>query len=246
MHRCAAQVITNIVDLIFITYSSTCTGSANDIMAFHASHLPDMYSRYPSPYYVVGDSAYPDHDFMLTPSSAESQSHDVYNFFHSQLRITIERSFGILNTVCGILQKPLKFGVAKSCKVVQACLRIHNYRIDRGCQRCKRSVHLSYLSVDPDDFILHDERYVTATIEEGDRRNRYEREDFTKTQRRDCLIQIVHDLQLQVSAMLKFYLILTSVTFGYNSVRCTTLFAVRWGLNRDSAHDASNRKSSAF
>jgi hypothetical protein len=196
-------------------------------MAFHASHLPDMFSRYPLPYYVVGDSAYPDHDFMLTPSSGESPCHDIYNFFHSQIRITVERSFGILNTVCGILQKPLKFGVAKCCKVVQACMRIHNYRIDRGCQRCKRSANLSYLSVDPDDMILNDARYVTATIEEGDRRNRYEREDFTKTQRRDSLIQIVHDLQLQVSVIVKT-VILTSDTLGC-SVRLTTLYVGRWG-----------------
>ena len=84
-------------------------------------------------------------------------------------------------------------------------MRIHNYRIDRGCQTCKRSIHLSYLSIDPDDLILHDERYVTAAVEEGDRRNRYERSDVTKTQRRDCMIQIVQDLQLEVSLILKVY-----------------------------------------
>lgn len=150
-------------------------------------------------YSSAGDNAYPDSDFMLTPSTnGELQAHDVYNYFQSQLRISIERSFGILVTVFAIFQKPMKFGVAKCCQVVQSCLRIHNWRIDRGCQRCQRSVHLSYLSHDPNDLILHDDRYVTAELEEYAVRNRYERVDLTKTQRRNALIQIVHDLNLEV------------------------------------------------
>jgi hypothetical protein len=136
---------------------------------------------------------------MLTPSTnGELQSHDVYNYFQSQLRISIERSFGILVTVFAIFQKPMKFGVPKCCKVVQSCLRLHNWRIDRGCQRCQRSVHLSYLSHDPNDLILRDDRYVTAELEEYAVRNRYERVDLSKTQRRAALIQIVHDMNLEV------------------------------------------------
>jgi hypothetical protein len=70
---------------------------------------------------TTGDNAYPDEDFMLTPSAigSTSKAHDVYNCFLSQLRITIERSFGILNTVFAILQKPLKFDVAKCVKVCE-------------------------------------------------------------------------------------------------------------------------------
>ena len=137
---------------------------------------------------------------MLTPSTnGELQSHDVYNYFQSQLRISIERSFGILVTVFAIFQKPMRFGVPKCCQVVQCCLRIHNWRIDRGCQRCQRSIHISYLSHDPNDLILHDDRYLTAELEEYAVRNRYERVDLTKLQRRNALIQIVHDLNLEVS-----------------------------------------------
>ncbi len=188
----------------FVNASLCCPGSANDILAYNASYMPNRYAAYPFPYFVAGmilhkseylqykiwhlstsgDNAYPDEDFMLTPSSSGStqKSHDVYNCFLSQLRITIERSFGILNTVCGILQKPLKFNVAKCVKVrmstdacsiqslssyvvqvVQACMRLHNWRIDRGCQKVTQSRHLSYIATgDPYNLILHDERYMTA------------------------------------------------------------------------------------
>jgi hypothetical protein len=136
---------------------------------------------------------------MLTPSTTgDIHAHDVYNFFQSQLRISIERSFGILITVFAIFQKPLRFGIPKCCHIVQTSMRIHNWRIDRGCQRCQRSVHLSYLSHDPSDLILQDDRYTTANQEASDRRNRYERIDVTKTQRRNALIEIIADLNLEV------------------------------------------------
>jgi hypothetical protein len=166
----------------FVNASLCCPGSANDIMAYNASYLPNRYAAYPPPYFVAGDSAYPDEDFMLTPSSAGStlKAHDVYNCFLSQLRITIERSFGILNTVFAILQKPLKYDVAKCVKVcelqssfplfvsscfevVQVCLRLHNWRIDRGCQKVRQSKNLCYASsTDPYNLILNDERYLSA------------------------------------------------------------------------------------
>jgi hypothetical protein len=47
-------------------------------------------------------------------------------------------------------------------KVVQACMRLHNWRIDRGCQKVRQSIHLSYSSTDPYNLILNDTRYLTA------------------------------------------------------------------------------------
>jgi hypothetical protein len=72
---------------------------------------------------------------MLTPSAigSTSKAHDVYNYFLSQLRITIERSFGILNTVFAIWQKPLKFEVAKCVKVCepQPSSAVFNHLVSR-------------------------------------------------------------------------------------------------------------------
>lgn len=38
----------------FVNASLCCPGSANDINAFGASHLPARYEQYPYPYFVVG------------------------------------------------------------------------------------------------------------------------------------------------------------------------------------------------
>ena len=110
------------------------------------SRLFNTSKSFINPHSYTGDNAYPDSDSMLTPSSSGSVdlTHDAYNFFQSQIRIHIERAFGILNTVFGILQKPLKYEVPTTCLIVQACLRLHNWRIDRGCQVCimTRCCHL--------------------------------------------------------------------------------------------------------
>ena len=41
----------------FVNASLCCAGSANDINAFNASHLPARYEQYPSPYFIVGKVA---------------------------------------------------------------------------------------------------------------------------------------------------------------------------------------------
>ena len=102
-----------------------------------------------------------DADFLITPYSgaAAGSSHDVFNFFHSQLRITIERTFGILLTLFGILQKPMGFDVDLSVAVVQSCMRVHNFRINNGCQAPRRSAVLNYAAdQDADGLILNDPR----------------------------------------------------------------------------------------
>jgi hypothetical protein len=38
----------------FVNASMCCAGSANDINAFNASHLPARYAQYPAPFFVVG------------------------------------------------------------------------------------------------------------------------------------------------------------------------------------------------
>lgn len=48
-------------------------------------------------YTLVGDCAYVKSTFMATPLKGRRSGHeDAYNFYLSQLRITIERAFGVL------------------------------------------------------------------------------------------------------------------------------------------------------
>ena len=54
-------------------------------------------------------------------------SKESFNFWHSPLRITIERAFGIFVQRWGILWKPLQVPLHHSLAIVQALVRLHNF-----------------------------------------------------------------------------------------------------------------------
>ena len=55
---------------------------------------------------------------------------EAYNFYHSQLRITIERAFGVLVHRWAILRAPLTIPLPKVAPLVECLVRLHNYCID--------------------------------------------------------------------------------------------------------------------
>ena len=70
---------------------------------------------------------------MATPYAAVSGStKDAYNFYHSQLRIRIECTFGMLTHRWAILRSaiPMNVTVQKTVALVLALAKLHNYCID--------------------------------------------------------------------------------------------------------------------
>jgi DDE superfamily endonuclease len=104
----------------------------------------------------------------LTPftNAFQSSPEDSFNFYLSQLRITIERAFGIMVTLFGILQSAIKNRVPFTVKIVQACMRVHNFRIAAGCQPPRRSACINY--ADPSlqcmDLLMADPRFQTDPV----------------------------------------------------------------------------------
>ena len=153
----------------FVGFACNTPGSTNDYVAFRHSFLYGHWPKLPEPYFYLGDCAYPLSPQCVTPhiGSAVSAEADAFNFFHSQLRITIERSFGIFVNVFGIFHSPLLFSIATCCDVVEACVRLHNYRIDNGCQHVARVVTAAATFREAYDRsndifdVLDDERYAT-------------------------------------------------------------------------------------
>jgi hypothetical protein len=86
---------------------------------------------------IVGDNAFVETHYMAIPIPGHtlSQEEDAYNFYLSQLRITIERAFGILVHRFGILRAPLSMSIKKVPPLVMCLMRLHNYYIDT-CGRC--------------------------------------------------------------------------------------------------------------
>ena len=85
---------------------------------------------------LFGDNAYVNDTFMATPfpNVSVDSVEDAYNFYHSQLRITIECAFGMLVNRWGILRKPLSqnYELHKIVALVIFLCRLHNFMIDEG------------------------------------------------------------------------------------------------------------------
>ena len=80
---------------------------------------------------IMGDSAYVRSPFMSVPfKNNVTAEKDAYNFYQSQLRITVEQTFGILVHRWAILRGPLCVPLIAAPSFVMALCRLHNFCID--------------------------------------------------------------------------------------------------------------------
>ena len=113
-------------------------GSTHDSVAFTNSRFFSLLSAQSTKlehrgFYLVGDSAYNLTPFLLVPYSTDDIRNDrgdmcdAFNFFLSSSRINIECAFGELVRRWGILWRTLHFDLAKSQKIIQVCMLLHNF-----------------------------------------------------------------------------------------------------------------------
>jgi len=75
---------------------------------------------------LVGDCTYVKKLYMATPLKGYLGGYeDAYNFYISQLRITIERAFGVLVHQWAILRAPLVIPLRKVSPLVLSLVRLH-------------------------------------------------------------------------------------------------------------------------
>jgi hypothetical protein len=119
----------------FLDISVMYPGSSSDILAFESTTIysklqggllaPDLC--------LFGDNAYVNTKFMATPfSNVSGGSKDAYNFYHSQLRINIECTFGKFVHRWAILRAavPMNITISKTSAMVVAMAKLHNFCID--------------------------------------------------------------------------------------------------------------------
>ncbi|KAL7535942.1 hypothetical protein ACHAWF_005314 [Thalassiosira exigua] len=125
--------------LRFIWYEMEWPGGTSDYMAFvtsalcialesnaHTKKILDGFT-------FVGDNAYVKKPYMAVPLKGVQKGYrDAYNFYLSQLRITIERCFGVFVHRWAILRAPLTIPIQKVAPLVEALVRLHNYCIDEN------------------------------------------------------------------------------------------------------------------
>ncbi len=117
--------------------SITSRGAEHDSTAFKNSKLykwllQNWKSLVDKGYHFIGDSAYALKSFLLTPydNALHGTAEDNYNFFHSSSRISVECAFGEIDLRWGILWKELEFSLALNCKIIDVCMRMHNFIVE--------------------------------------------------------------------------------------------------------------------
>ena len=82
---------------------------------------------------LFGNTAYVSNATMATPYKRVKEGvKDDYNYFHSQLRIRIEMTFGMLARRWGILRRPMstKMSMNRQTAIVGTCIRLHNFCLE--------------------------------------------------------------------------------------------------------------------
>ena len=160
----------------FLDVSIMYGGAASDLLAFEAS---DLYGRLKDHALLApglclfDDNAYVNTSFMATPYPGNvDEEKDAYNFYHSQLRITSECSFGRLVLRWGFLQKktPQHYTLGKTISTMMCLCRLHNYCTDASLARNER--------LHPPQLI--DEDGVTIRLHGGVAPHRQYREEFQR------------------------------------------------------------------
>eukprot|EP00808_Paulinella_micropora_P010168 g38690.t1 len=124
-------------DLRFRWADVRCAGSTHDQLAYTVSGLDDMLKRLPLKHYLVGDNGYILHEYLLVPYKGKfirriDPYKDSFNFHLSQLRIHVERAFGMLTARWGILWKPITTSFAGTLAILTSCFRLHNVADEYG------------------------------------------------------------------------------------------------------------------
>ncbi|XP_016972800.1 protein ALP1-like [Drosophila rhopaloa] len=119
-------------------------GSEGDINAFTHSDLGEqllldelpfpkdkVINGHCTPYYIVGDDAFPLHKRLMKPYSGNDldRKERIFNYRLSRARRSIENAFGILSARWKALQHTLLINPSKVQKIVVACCALHNFLI---------------------------------------------------------------------------------------------------------------------
>ena len=135
-------------ELRFIFIDMCWPGSTADYMAWVTSclcldielSLTSVLPKIKKGLTLIGDNAYVKTEYMAVPiKGVKTEVEDAYNFYQSQLRITIERAFGVLVHRWSILRGPLTIPLFKVVPTVQCLCKLHNYCIHERLRKKKEN-----------------------------------------------------------------------------------------------------------
>ena len=117
----------------FLSFSCNWTGSTHDSFAWMSSSVYRKFMEFKvRGYHLVGDEAFSNTNFLLSPWSGRGIDpwKDSFNFKLSSCRQCIERAFGMLVKRFGTLQRRFMFQKCRLALVSVVCAKLHNIYID--------------------------------------------------------------------------------------------------------------------
>ena len=146
------------VNLVFTLLSKlsfcTLTGSVHDAHILRESSVWRAFESHPKPLdgIILGDSAYPLRDWLLTPFlKPASAGENKYNEAIFPTRVTIERCNGVLKRRFHCLASILQYQPHKACKIITSCLVLHNMALEFGIpiEALNENMHQQQQEADP-------------------------------------------------------------------------------------------------
>jgi hypothetical protein len=126
---------------------------------------------------LVGDSTYVNSMSMTLPFKGKiTPLQDTYNFYQSQLRITIKRAFWVLVHRWAILRGPLVVPLSKVPRLVSALCSLHNFYINKHLKTTGTSqVEHVVPMMDKDVLNVH-QMVVASNIVDNQHKSKYNNE----------------------------------------------------------------------
>ena len=152
----------------FHMFSCKSSGSTNDIVAWDISEMKVILESgaLPPRYYFVGDEAFQNVNYFLTPWSGHGLDawKDSFNYHLSAMRQCIERAFAFLTQRWGIFWRPLRCDFKRWTLICSVCAKLHNFCIDM--QESLSDIPERLL----DDYVEDDHHYVLDNANGGPER----------------------------------------------------------------------------
>ena len=123
--------------------------TTHDSMAWSGSTVGQavMAGKLPGDFFVSGDAAFSTGPSVITPSG--EPAHDDFDYHQSSNRMPIECAFGILVRRWGIFWRPLSMRFDRRALVVEVCMKLHNFCIDRRIHESLLRQKGDYTEVQP-------------------------------------------------------------------------------------------------
>ena len=97
-------------------------GSCHDSFILRQTALWDKFETRHGKGFILGDSAYPCRNWLLTPYlNADSDAKERFNDAHVRTRVTIERTFGIFKRKFAAMHQEVRLSPSRACSFITFC-----------------------------------------------------------------------------------------------------------------------------